>query len=67
MDASIGRATFERMSPELPSFTADEDFLLVLGRAGGTRINLECLYGDGPAGHPFLCERADPAKFLLGL
>lgn len=29
-------------------------------------LNLECLYGDGPVGHPFLYQRGDPAKFLLG-
>jgi Animal haem peroxidase len=28
-------------------------------------LNLECLYGDGPIGHPFLFERGDPARFLL--
>ena len=28
---------------------------------------LNCLYGDGPIGHPFLYQRNDPAKFLLGL
>lgn len=31
------------------------------------QLNLETLYGDGPTGHPFLYERDDPAKFLLGL
>ena len=31
------------------------------------QLNLECLYGDGPTGHPFLFQRDDPAKFLLGL
>ena len=31
------------------------------------QLNLECLYGDGPTGHPFLYQRDDPAKFLLGL
>src|SRR5260370_18629988 len=31
------------------------------------QLNLECLYGDGPTGHPFLYQRADPAKFLLGI
>jgi hypothetical protein len=31
------------------------------------QLNLECLYGDGPTGHPFLYQRNDPAKFLLGL
>lgn len=28
--------------------------------------NLEGLYGDGPVGHPYLFQRNDPAKFLLG-
>jgi hypothetical protein len=31
------------------------------------QLNLECLYGDGPTGHPFLYQRDDPAKFLLGV
>jgi hypothetical protein len=31
------------------------------------QLNLECLYGDGPTGHPFLYRRNDPAKFLLGV
>jgi hypothetical protein len=31
------------------------------------QLNLECLYGDGPTGHPFLYQRNDPAKFLLGV
>src|SRR4029453_13316665 len=31
------------------------------------QLNLECLYGDGPVGHPFLYRRDDPAKFLLGV
>jgi hypothetical protein len=30
------------------------------------RLNLECLYGAGPTGSPYLFDRADPAKFLLG-
>jgi len=30
-------------------------------------LNLECLYGDGPVGHPFLFRRDDPAKLLLGV
>lgn len=29
-------------------------------------LDLECLYGDGPSGHPFFYQREDPAKFLLG-
>ncbi|HKR13317.1 MAG TPA: heme peroxidase family protein [Pyrinomonadaceae bacterium] len=38
-----------------------------LHNARSPQLNLECLYGDGPAGHPFLYQRDDPAKFLLGL
>jgi Animal haem peroxidase len=30
------------------------------------RANLECLYGDGPAGNPFLYDRDDSAKLLIG-
>jgi len=30
------------------------------------RIDLECLYGEGPAGNPYLYDRDDPAKLLLG-
>src|ERR1700683_1645536 len=37
-----------------------------LRNARGPQLNLECLYGDGPTGHPFLYQRDDPAKFLLG-
>ena len=37
-----------------------------LRNARAPQINLECLYGDGPTGHPFLYQRDDPAKFLLG-
>jgi hypothetical protein len=37
-----------------------------LRNARAPRLNLECLYGDGPVGHPFLFRRDDPAKFLLG-
>jgi len=38
-----------------------------LRNARSPQLNLECLYGDGPIGHPFLYQRDDPAKFLLGL
>lgn len=31
------------------------------------RLNLECLYGGGPVGSPYLFERDDPAKLLLGI
>ena len=37
-----------------------------LRNARAPRLDLECFYGDGPVGHPFLFQRADPAKFLLG-
>jgi Animal haem peroxidase len=37
-----------------------------LRNARAPRLDLECLYGDGPIGHPFLFQRGDPAKFLLG-
>jgi Animal haem peroxidase len=30
------------------------------------RANLECLYGAGPVGAPFLYDRDDPAKLLAG-
>src|SRR5271155_1764293 len=37
-----------------------------LRNARSPQINLECLYGHGPTGNPFLYQRDDPAKFLLG-
>jgi hypothetical protein len=30
------------------------------------RLDLECVYGDGPVGNPFLYDREDPDKLLLG-
>ena len=36
-----------------------------LHNARSPQLNLECLYGDGPVGHPFLYQRNDPAKFVL--
>jgi hypothetical protein len=38
-----------------------------LRNARAPQLNLECLYGDGPVGHPFLFQRDDPTKFLLGV
>ena len=38
-----------------------------LHNARSPKLNLECLYGDGPTGHPFLYQRDDPSKFLLGV
>lgn len=37
-----------------------------LRNARAPQLNLECLYGDGPVGHPFLYQRSDRAKLLLG-
>src|SRR5262245_44447578 len=37
-----------------------------LQNARTPRLDLDCLYADGPVGHPFLFQRDDPAKFLLG-
>lgn len=37
-----------------------------LHNARSPQLNLECLYGDVPTGNPFLYQRDDPAKFLLG-
>jgi hypothetical protein len=31
------------------------------------RLNLECLYGDGPVGSPYMYRHDDPAKLLLGV
>src|SRR5215470_10705635 len=31
-----------------------------LRNARAPQLNLECLYGDGPVGHPFLFQRDDP-------
>src|SRR3989442_6839420 len=35
-----------------------------LRNARPPQLNLECLYGDGPVGHPFLFQRGDPSKLL---
>jgi hypothetical protein len=37
-----------------------------LRNARSPQLNLECLYGDGPVGHPYLFQRTDPAKLLTG-
>jgi hypothetical protein len=36
----------------------------VLKNARSPQLNLECLYGDGPVGHPFMYRRDDPVKLL---
>lgn len=48
----------------LPAHQADA---AALRNARNPTIDLECLYGDGPTGNPFLYDRDDPAKLLLGL
>ena len=47
----------------LPARRADAS---TLRNARNPAIDLEFLYGDGPTGHPFLYDRNDPAKMLLG-
>ena len=53
--------------------TADRSPLVHRAAGEGTenfrtpRANLEAIYGDGPVGHPFLYQRDDPAKLLIGL
>jgi hypothetical protein len=42
---------------------ADEELLRNVRSA---RLDLECLYGDGPAANPYLYSRRDPAKLLTG-
>jgi hypothetical protein len=37
-----------------------------LRNARAPKLNLEMLYSDGPIGMPYLFDRDDPAKFLLG-
>jgi hypothetical protein len=117
IDAPLVPASYGRLFPDLRSFSADQEFLFALGRAGGLcdcgdtgdaaeslgrvaagwplfgqfvahditadrsapkpqvdpsqlhnarspRLDLQCLYGDGPVGHPFLYQRNDPAKLL---
>ena len=38
-----------------------------LRNARNPTIDLEALYADGPSGTPYLYDRSDPAKLLLGL
>ena len=38
----------------------------LLRNARSARLDLECMYGDGPIGSPYLFSRKDPAKMLLG-
>jgi Animal haem peroxidase len=80
-DAAAGsRADSRTVAAGLPVFgqylahdiTADRspvthhDDAELLQNARSARLDLECLYGDGPVGSPYLFERHDPAKLLLG-
>ena len=38
----------------------------LLRNAHSARLDLELLYGEGPAGNPYLYSRHDPARLLLG-
>lgn len=49
------------------SILRDHADIAGLRNARSPRLNLESLYGDGPVGHPFLFQRDDPMKFLLGV
>lgn len=37
-----------------------------LRNARAARLDLECVYGRGPAEQPYLVERDDPARLLIG-
>jgi hypothetical protein len=44
---------------------SDTDTIALIN-ARRPKLDLECLYGDGPTGHPYLFLRDDPSKFRLG-
>ena len=52
--------------------TADRSPLVSRADPSGARnyrtpdANLECLYGGGPVGSPYLYDRGDPARLLIG-
>jgi hypothetical protein len=39
----------------------------MLQNVRSARLNMECLYGEGPVGNPYLFSHNDPAKLLLGI
>ena len=47
------------------SLLASSESVEALRNARAPRLNLECLYGDGPVGSPFLYDKRDPDKLLL--
>src|ERR1700733_7862407 len=59
----FGKFVAHDITPDRSAPQAHTD-LSLLRNARSPRLNLECLYGDGPIGHPFLFRREDPAKLL---
>lgn len=49
------------------SLLAPHEELEELRNARAPRLDLECIYGDGPVGNPFLYDTDDPDKLLLGV
>lgn len=49
------------------SLLAPREELEELRNARVPSLDLECLYGDGPVGNPFLYDADDPDKLLLGI
>jgi hypothetical protein len=43
------------------------DDVAMLQNIRSARLNMECLYGEGPVGNPYLFSRKDPARMLLGV
>ena len=48
------------------SVLADQEVAGELRNSRNPRLDLECLYGDGPVGNPFLYDNRDVDKLLLG-
>ncbi|HKH12791.1 MAG TPA: heme peroxidase family protein [Rubrobacter sp.] len=48
------------------SLLAPHATLEEIRNARAPRLDLECVYGDGPVGNPFLYDKDDPDKLLIG-
>ena len=59
----FGQLVAHDITADRSPLTAHAD-LARIGNARRPRADLECLYGDGPVGAPFLYTRDDPAKLL---
>ncbi len=59
----LGQLVAHDITADRSPLTARAD-LSRIGNFRSPRANLECLYGDGPVGAPFLYSRDDPAKLL---